>query len=241
MLLRTVSESRHFPWKSLFGLGSLGCFWSYSQNTFTSSNCSPPQGQYHLCSAVRSRFHSEASWIGPQKKKKKKSIRFFGLFAFPERGINFKAYKLPDTFQTTPFPFYGVEIWKFLAGICGIRQVCLSFVYTIDANELEMRIPTGQLFNNFCLLSGEQTHSESADGKYAYVCFAELAVLDFHVRLLTPCKSRGAGSKWSLTSVTRELSEVCAVYSTCLWKCETKGLIQKSVLLSKYGVTAEGG
>lgn len=241
MLLRTVSESRHFAWKSLFGLGSLGCFWSYSQNTFTSSNCSPPPRV-----SITFVLQWGAGFILKQvgldlKKKKKKSIRFFGLFAFPERGINFKAYKLPDTFQTTPFPFYGVEIWKFLAGICRIRQVCLSFVYTIDANELEMRIPTGQLFNNFCLLSGEQTHSESADGKYAYVCFAELAVLDFHVRLLTPCKSRGAGSKWSLTSVTRELSEVCAVYSTCLWKCETKGLIQKSVLLSKYGVTAEGG
>lgn len=117
----------------------------------------------------------------------------------------------------------GTGKWKFLVGVRKIRQVYLSFMYTLDANELEIRIPTGQIFNNFCLLSGEefmqQTHSVNQQLlKYAYDGFTESALLDLRARLLTPCKPWGTGSKWSLTSI-RKQREVCSVYSTCLWKC----------------------
>lgn len=141
-------QDEAFPMQIFHLGGEFKAFWSIKQHCFFLLAVTrtllwiQPRASVSFFLYVQDRFQSNTGWVGSQLKKG--YWKFFNLwFSF---------------FVVVPFFFFfptRIGKCQLFVGVCRNRQVYSSFMYTVDANGLEIRIHRTGL-HLLHLLSGEE-------------------------------------------------------------------------------------
>lgn len=128
----------------------------------------PPRVSVTFVLCTWDRFHSNTGWMRSQLKKCYwKFINPKLLFLVVFGGLFFLLF--------LRFFYTRIGKWQLLVDVCTIRQVYLSFICALDAKELEIRLPTGQIFNNFFICYwGEGRNSCSKPTPWTSSCWSIL-------------------------------------------------------------------